>query len=322
MIGSIGDSVDRYLDIYYKLVNRLKWHTQKEILMVIPLVYIFNNKEFDLEELINISKDINKKSSNFSPLESHQRFYIASMLISRYSDPKEKVNELIECQNKLIDEGFKNSSHLTMSALALISFNNINDNLDEKVDRAISIYKKIKSNYSMLNSAYSDYLISILFSHYEDSIEDLASDIDYYYSLLSQKQFKKGSSLHLLSYILMSAKIENKDFIINKCCELYKYIVDNNIKIKRIHYSQLGLMSIIDTDLTEDIQFINSALEILLKEKTFRWHKDMSLVVAISLVISKVINCVPYDATIIETGTKTPLENIIMAQNATLLGII
>ena len=321
MVDSLEHKITRYLNIYNNLNNKLNWHAQSQILMMIPLVYILNDVEFDLEEFIEISDYIKDESGFFSPLHSHQRFPTAAILISKFVDPKSSFKKLMEYQQKLIDKGFKDCPYLAISALALMTTDNQAEDIEYRLDKAMELYKGMKSNHFFLTSL-SDYPTAILLSQHKEPLDELMEEIEYYYDKLSERCFKKGNELQLLSHILMMAKMENRDFIIDRCCELYNSITAQGLKIKRLHYSQIGLMSVIDADLNEEIQYVKEATNILSQQKGFKWNKHLNLMISIIIVISEVLENIHDDITIIETGISTCMETLIEAQNAALIAAI
>jgi len=321
MIDSIEDKIMRYLSIYQDLYEKLKWQAQTQILMMVPLTYILNDKAFNLEEFVQLSDYIKEKTDFFSPLHSYQRFSTAALLIAKYDNPREKFQQLIEYQEKLKSQGFKNGPYLSISALALMTTDDKTEDLECRIEKSMEIYKGMKNNHFFLTS-HSDYPISILLSQNKGLVEDLMEEIEYYYNKLSEDQFKKGNDLQFLSHILMLAKIENKDFIIDRCREVYSNLVDEDLKIRRLHYPQIGLMSIIDSNLKDEIVYIKEIVDVLNKEKGFKWTKDINLIVAIVIVISDIMKYMNNDITIIETGITTSIETIIEAQNAALIAVI
>lgn len=323
MVDSLEHKITRYLNIYNDLNKKLNWHAQSQILMMIPLVYILNDVDFDLDEFIEMSNYIKDESGFFSPLHSHQRFPTAAILICKFKDPKSSFGKLMKYQERLIDKGFKDCPYLAISALALMTTDthSESEDLECRLDKAIELYKGMKSNHFFLTS-HSDYPTAILLSQHREPVGELMEEIEYYYDKLSERCFKKGNELQLLSHILMMAKMENRDFIIDRCCELYNSVTSQGLKVKRLHYSQIGLMSVIDADLSEEIQHIKEATEILSQQKGFRWNKHLNLMISIIIVISEVLENMHHDITIIETGISTCMETLIEAQNAALIAAI
>ncbi len=321
MDSHIHENVDNYLEIYNTLYDNLKWKVQSHMLMMVSLLYVINEKNFNLEEYMELCKYIKNNTNVFSPLHSHQRFSTSAMLITKFEDPKAKFHELIEYQNNLTAGGFKKGPYTTISSLALMTTHNKVESLDTRIDKAIDIYKGMKSNHFFLTSQ-GDYPLAILLSQSNSSIEVLMEEIEFYYSALAETNFKKGNDLQFLSHILMLSNIENKQFIVDRCNIIYEDMLNEGLKIKRFHYPQIGLMSIIDKNLDEEILQMKEITNIFNTSKHLKSTKDTNLTMAILLTISNVIKNLYDDITIIEAGINTTIEAIIQAQNAALISSI
>ncbi|EOC99239.1 conserved protein YeaA [Caldisalinibacter kiritimatiensis] len=243
------------------------------------------------------------------------------MLISKYENPKEKVDKLIEYQNKMTNEGLKSGTYSSISALALMSNNENLKDIQQKIRKAKDIYKEMKSNHFFLTSQ-SDYPLAILLSKYDKPTSEIIEEIEYYYTELSDGPFKKGNTLQLLSHIMMLSDTENKNFMVKRCNEIYDKLKTQGIKIKRMHYPAIGMMAIIDSELDKEIEFIKNIADIINKQKRFKWTKDLNLLIAMLLVITDSINEVNQDINVIETGLNTSIESLIQAQNAALIASI
>lgn len=321
LCSDIHDDVNSYIEIFNSLHNSLKWKAQNQLLMMIALLYVINEKKFDIDNFMNLSKYIKNNTGLFSPLHSHQRFSTSATLLTKYDNPKDKFHELIEYQEKLTSNGFKKGPFTNISALSLMVTHDPSDNLDERILRSLDIYKGMKGYHYFLTSQ-GDYPLAILLSKFKKPLDSLLEEIEFYYSKLAENNFKKGNELQFLSHILMLADLENKDFIVNKCNGLYETLMEEGLKLKRHHYPLIGLMSIIDKDLKDEIKDIVDIVTILNSTKKLKSTKDINLTMAILMVISKVIKNIHDDLSIIETGINTSIEAIIQAQNAALISSI
>lgn len=321
LCSDIHDDVNRYLEIYNILHGELKWKVENQLLMMISLLYVINEVEFNLDEFLDVSKYIKSNTGAFSPLHSHQRFSTSAMLLTKYDNPKDKFHELIEYQEKLVSNGFKKGPYTNISALSLMVTHDSSEDLNQRIIKALDIYKGMKRYHYFLTSQ-GDYPLTILLSKFNMPIDSLLEEIEFYYSKLGDSNLKKGNDLQFLSHILMLANLENKDFIVNKCNSIYERLIDEGLKVKRHHYPLIGVMSIVDKELENEIKDIKSIVDIFNTTKPLKSMKDVNLTMAILIVISKVIKNVHDDISIIETGVNTSIEAIIQAQNAALISSI
>lgn len=321
MDSHIHKSVENYLKIYTELHKKLKWKVNSQLSMMISLLYVINDKPFVLDEFLEVSNYIKNETDIFSPLHSHQRFSTAAMLITKYENPKDKFHELLKYQKKLIEGGFKKGTYTAISALSLMTTYNDTQDLDQRISKAMKIYKGMKSNHFFLTSQ-GDYPLAILLSESDLKVDSLTEEVEFYYSELADSNFKKGNDLQFLSHILMLTNTENKSLIINRCNNLYDSLVNEGLKIRRMHYPQIGLMSIIDKELDEEISHIKNITDKFNKTVNLKFDKNINFIMATLLVISKVIKNLYDDITIIETGINTSIEALIQAQNAALIASV
>ncbi|MTI66966.1 MAG: DUF4003 domain-containing protein [Firmicutes bacterium] len=312
---SLEKQYSDYLEVFMQLKKKLKCKIQKEIIAMISSIYIINEKEFDLEELLDVSKYIKNNVGMFSYLRSHQKYIIAAMLITKHENPKTKFHDFIKYQDKLIEGGFKKGSYTAIAALALMTTNSEYKTIEKRVDKALEIYKGMKSNHFFLTSQ-NDYPLAVLLSQFNKSTEILMEDVEKFYTKLSNSNFKKGNDLQLLSHILMLSKEDAVDRLVNKCNEIYERLTNRKIKLKKSCYPQVGLIAIINSDLNEEIDSIEKLVTRLNSDKRFKYMKTINLIISTSLVTKNKVK----DKNLIETGLSTTIETIIQAQNAALIG--
>lgn len=317
----IHENVESYLEIYHKLYKELKWKVQNQVLMMISLMYTIHEKEFILCDFLELSEYIKENTGFFTPLHSHQRFSTTAMLITKYENPKEAFHKLVEFQEKLVELGFKKGPYTAITALALMTTYTSDESLDQRINKALDIYKGMKSNHFFLTSQ-SDYPLSILLSKFNIPIDSLMDEIEFYYSELAEISFKKGNDLQFLSHILMLTNTENKAIIINRCNTIYELLTKEGLKVRRGHYPTIGLMAIIDRELDEEISLIKDITNRFNETKGLKSVKEINLTMAILLVISQVIKNLYDDITIIETGINTTIEALVQAQSAALISSI
>ncbi|WP_425449034.1 DUF4003 family protein [Dethiothermospora halolimnae] len=305
------------LNIYNQLYEKLKWKLQKEIIAMVASVYIINDKEFDLDELIDVSNYIKDNVGLFSPLRSHQKYAMAAMLISKFENPKGKFDELINYYDKLVEGGFKKGTYTSIAALALMTTVNDNENIESRIEKSLEVYKGMKSNHFFLTSQ-GDYPLAVLLSKFDKSNDILMEEVERFYKDLSESNFKKGNDLQLLSHILMLGKDEHNEDLVNRCNRIYDEMIDKEIKIKRRSYPQIGLIALINSEVSTEIQNIKELLTKLNNQKGFKYMKDINLMVSTGVVVKSKIK----DKEIIETGLSTTIETIIQAQNAAMIGAI
>lgn len=84
------------------------------------MIYALKNKTFDKNEFDETVKYIKKNSKWFSNYRGHQLYSTAALLLTKFSEPQQAFNDLLEYEEKMKAAGFKKSPYLSIAAYALL----------------------------------------------------------------------------------------------------------------------------------------------------------------------------------------------------------
>lgn len=309
--------VQDYSRIFGELKKKLKWQiTDERTLMMVAFLYLIKGKPFNLEEFLRVSEYIKKNVGVFSSLRSAQRFTIAAMLILRYQNPEEKFHDYLKVYDKLTEKGFKRGAFTYIAAISILTGKKQKDSLDTMSEKAVEIYKGMKSSHMFL-TGHSDYPLAVLLAQEERDVESLMTEIDYYYHNLSKNGFRKGNDLQFLSHVLSLQKGEDAEIIIERCIRLMDKFRDAGKRMKAMYYPALGLVALLQ-DGEKEIGNVMKLHDQLNQEKLFRWHKDMNFMMAINFVVKDKLE----DKRLVSTGLQTTIETIIQAQQAAMVAVM
>ncbi len=316
MTTTLQDKVDEYTNIYQQLYKSLKWKvSDSRTLMIVASMYVVNQNQFDLQKFIEISDGIKKNVGMFSTLNSPHRFTYAAMLDVRFENPMEKFSDLLKIYDRLIESKFTRESFTYLCAYILLA-SEPTMNLQTRIERSISLYKGMKSNHFFLTSS-SDFPLAVLIANKEGSVDELLQIMEHFYVELDQNGFSKGNDLQFLSHIL-SLQSNDKDMVAERCIRLLEEIKRRgDIKLRKLHYPVLGLLSFLDNGVQE-LDTIKEIQTQLNQNKLFKWHKDINLIMAINFMMSEKLE----DSTLIGTNMYTIIESIIQAQQAVMVATV
>ncbi|NEY73536.1 DUF4003 domain-containing protein [Bacillus mesophilus] len=312
---TLANKVDQYTTVYLQLHKALKWKvTDSRTLMMAASLYVVKQKDFNLQRFIEISDDIKKNVGMFSTLNSPHRFTIAAMLDVQFENPIEKFFELMEIYDQLIDSKFSRDPFTYLCAYILLS-NEVKDDLQTRIERSVSLYRGMKSNHFFLTSS-SDYPLAVLLANKEGSVEQLLENIEHYYNKLNQNGFGKGNDLQFLSHVL-SLHPANQNIVTERCTTLFDEFKRSHLKLKKMHYPVLGLLSFLDEG-TKELDTIQEIVNQLNQQKQFKWHKDLNLIMAINFLMSEKME----DSSLLGTNMYTIIESMIQAQQAVMVASV
>ncbi|WP_246944848.1 DUF4003 family protein [Bacillus pinisoli] len=316
MKTSLQNKVMEYTNIYEQLHKSLKWKvTDSRTLMMVSSLYVVNGKHFDLIRFMEISDAIKKEVGLFSLLNSGHRFTIAAMLDIRFTDPINMFSHLMKIYEELVKSKFSRDQFTYVCAYLLLA-SETKDNLETRIERSTLLYKGMKANHFFLTSS-SDYPLAVLLSNEAGTVEELLENIEHYYVKLNQFGFGKGNDLQFLSHIL-SFHPANKDTVIERCITILDEVKRRGkVKLRKMHYPVLGLLSFIDNGIQELETIEEIALQ-LNQHKRLKWHKDINLIMACHFLISEKIE----DSSLISTNMYAIIESVIQAQQAAMVAVV
>ncbi|MCS1350654.1 DUF4003 domain-containing protein [Mechercharimyces sp. CAU 1602] len=304
-----------FIEIFLIMKKEFKF-TDKKTLMLAASTYVTNQKDFNLNRFVSIYKFITKKARWSMYLNSHVRYAMAALLDSRFADPMDAFVRLDTCYDMLVAEGFRRSSYTYIAASILVGDEQPDSETKKKVERALTMYRLMKKEHFFLTGE-DDYPLTVLLSQHEDRIEELVDKINYAYKKLAGWGFKKGNELQLLSQIVTledGLKVEEK---VECTYHLYQRIKGSTMKIKRMHYPEIGLLALLEIG-EQDIPVIVEIKKQLDGEKLLKWQRDLNLKMAIHLYVSSY----SYDNNIANTGLLTAVEGIMQAQQMAMIGAV
>lgn len=299
--------------IFDQLTNAISWGVDKRVRMSITSQFMSSERDFDPKLYLNVFDYIKKEIGWLSSLPSNIRYILSALLITQYDDPYKAFNELNDCYEVLTNHKFRKGPYTYLAAFSLLTHKKENGNLTEQAQRAMEIYKAIRSRHAFLTSS-DDYPLSVLLSQSNRSIDSLMEYIEFFYKFLSKHGFKKGNDLQFLTHILTQGQKEKREQLAETTVQYLKSLQSKKVKIKGMHYPAIGVLAILDTP-ENTLSDIIKAYSKFNESKLFRWYKDMSLLVAIQLYVQEKIA----DKSILSVGIATSIQAILQAQQTAML---
>ncbi|MGR3763188.1 DUF4003 family protein [Rossellomorea sp. NS-SX7] len=306
------NKTDIYKDVYAKLKKSLRWKvSDARSIMMIASLYVTNNKTYAPVRLDEIAERIRKELGFFNTLQSHHRYTFAAMLDTRFLHPEKSIKSFIQSYKALVDEGFTMGPYTYISAMVLISGEEISDGTSS---RAMEVYKKMRKKHFFL-TGQSDYPLAMLLARRTQDTDMLIEQIEYFYEQLNQSGFHKGNDLQTMSHILSLNEDVDSNVLVTRCKEIFDMLKDEGIRPKSMFYPQIAMLSFI----TNGSDHIAAVMEILESLNTdIRWQKDMNFIMAVTLHLSDQIE----NSSIFQTNLSTTIEALIQAQQSSSVAAI
>nr|WP_252187774.1 DUF4003 family protein [Anaeromonas frigoriresistens] len=295
-----------------------KWSVGDLSLRFIALVYVISNKSFKKDEFDDMVKYIKKNSGLFSYYRGHNMYSIASLLITKFDEPKEAFIKLKEYDEKMKERGFKKSSYLSIASYALL-LTSEGDYIDERIERSMELYKGMKKNHFWLTGT-DDYPIAILLSEKKENNDALISEIEHNYDTLHREGFSRSNGLQFLSHLLTFAPTKSVQMKAQKTRSIYDRLKQDKFHVSSTYYGILGFLSILGEHSEEAVEEVVEVVRYLKSNKNFKWtYKDMNVLAATAIVSNKYIEKLSQSNELLQTGIGISIETMIAAQTAALI---
>ena len=156
------EKVANIMDNYLRINKKFLWNAGLAKHLV-ALTYTMKDKEIDVDKIKKMKDYIKNKTRILSSFRGDMRFILSGLLCANSDDDKEQFDFMIENEKMMKDAGFKSTDYLPMALYTLSSTYDGDDVIDH-VEKAITIYKEMKSNHPFLTSG-DDYALAILLAN-------------------------------------------------------------------------------------------------------------------------------------------------------------
>jgi hypothetical protein len=317
MENNLQARVDFFIETLSTLKKQYVWSVSDFTLRFIALTYTLNNKKFEKDEFDNTVKFIKKNAKWFSSYSGHQKFSTAALLITKFDDASQAFSYILECEDKMKAEGFKSTPNLSIASYAMLLTCEQKD-LDNRVKRAMELYKKMKKKHFWLTGS-DDYPIAVLLSESEEKIETLIDEMEENYEMLHRENFSKSNGLQFLSHILTfvpgTAKTKAQ-----KTKNIYDCLKQNKLKVSATYYGMLGFLTLLGEYSEQAVEEVSEIVKYLKSKKDFKWiYKEMNILSAAALVSNQYLEKMSLSNELIETGIGISIETMIAAQTAAMI---
>lgn len=317
MESDLQTKVDLYIETLVILKKEYKWSIGDLTLRFIALVYILSNKTFDKYQFDEMVKYIKKNSKWYSNYRGHQMYSTAALLITKFDDPQKAFTDQLEYEKKMKDEGFKNSSYLSIASYTLL-LTCTPESIDSRIHKAIEIYKEMKKNHFWLTTS-DDYPVAVLLAESDKKIDILISDMESNYEMLNKEGLKKSNGLQFLSHLLTFIP-EAANTKAQRVKWIYDKLKSEKLRVSSTYYGTLGYIALIGEFSKQATEDVIDTVSYLKSNKNFKWiNKEMNILVATAIVTNQYIEDISKKNNVIEAGINISIESIIAAQTAALI---
>jgi hypothetical protein len=306
--STLNKKITLYKEIYSKLYTSLKWKSDKRNLMLIAAMYVTSAKEFRLDSFLELADYIKSEVGMFSYLKSAQRFTTAATLDTTTDDSRAGFHRLTDTYEKLINNGFGRNPFSYIAAGALLKVNT--NRLEEYIKKSSDVYKGMRNHHFFLTNS-SDYPLAAILALNENNPEKIVSNVEEYYQALKEQGFSSGNDLQFMSHILALDANHQPNKKAERCLTVKNQLNHADIKIKKVYYPYIGMLSYLDT-IGGEINTLLAIYENLNDDKRFKWNKEINFMLAVLFLMNQKTEL--GDAA--KTGLNTTIEVLIQAQQA------
>lgn len=249
----------------------------------------YYNREIPFEEVKNIRKFIKDSTSRMSPFRGDM-LYILSFLIScnnDYKDNKKIVLEIIEVFDLLIEENFKDSEYLILSAYAIVKYVDL-QNRKNIICKTKDIFNIIKSRYNNVTKE-DDYLFCTLLAINCSEFNSMTEYMELVFEYMTNLELFSNNGVQGLTNTILLNSYEDAAY---KTEELLISLQKNGFKISHQFVSLLGAL-VKNRDSEEIMNNMREVIEYLCSEEIeyeFYIDKGFRDMIALIIVFTSKIN--------------------------------
>lgn len=307
MIELTTTFVTNFQKNYDRIINYFGNSYSQRFFMSLACHYTIENKQFS-GVLLNKVMDTILNQSKKLPLQYESAIsYKIALKLMDVENFDESIVKLEERDMALQRIGFKRSPSRVIGALFL------QNDIDLHAKRAKMLFDEMNQKQRFLTTN-EDIPYVVMMTEKEHQNPSLrASTIVRYYQELKKQDFIFGNQLQALSQIMTVYSEEYNEMLLKYVVQLRNELTKRNVKVKRIHYPFIGILALAATN-DSKIDEIVELYQLLIKQKAFRFEKELALIVAIQKVIRDL-------STIQSTVDMTPLtdfENLLFAADVVL----
>ena len=307
----VRERLDRLIDLFKEVSKQYKWQ-ESLINHFDALTYTLNKKDFDKDKIENVKKYIKDNTGIFSSYRGTSMNILSALLACQYDNPQQEFNKMLNYHEKMKEVGFKNNMYLPIANYALLATCE-EEVADERINKAIELYKEMKKNHPWLTNG-DDYPLSILLANSDTSVNSIIENMEECFKLLNENGFGKNNGLQFLSHILGFRKEENMSKVL-RCKEIFDKLKENKMKVYSGGYAVIGFLSILGEDGYKAVDQVIEVVKILKSTKKYKWlTKETHLYTAAALVSDLYIENVKNEKVLIQATIGISIEALIAAQ--------
>ncbi|WP_258049540.1 DUF4003 domain-containing protein [Clostridium weizhouense] len=242
----------------------------------------YYNREIPFEEVKDIRKFIKDSTSRMSPFRGDM-LYILSFLISCNNDYKENkmiILEIIEVFDLLIEQNFKDSEYLLLSAYAIVKYVDL-QNRKNIISKTKDIFNIIKSRYNNVTKE-DDYLFCTLLAINCSEFNSMTEYMELVFEYVTNLELFSNNGVQGLTNTILLNSYEDAAY---KTKELLISLQKNGFKISHQFVSLLGAL-VKNQDSEEIMNNMREVIDYLCSEEIeYEFYIDKGFRDMIALII-------------------------------------
>jgi hypothetical protein len=269
----LKEKADLMVENFYELKSNFKWDTNL-FKHFAAMVYSTRGRRLNSERLQEVKQFINDETSWTSYFRGTNKFIIASLL-SLEENYAEFFRKMTEVYDRMREKGLRRSVQLPMAAYT-ITKEVPRDQWDEKIDRMLQFYNKMKENHFWITSS-DDYVFAAVLASTDLNVSETTYNMERCYSYLNNEGFYKGNYLQTLSHILAIGE-ETVEEKCSKAVKLHNSLKELGCKLQYHGMATLGLLALVSTDVDSMTRDIKDVYEYIYSKDGYGfWSLDKNM---------------------------------------------
>jgi hypothetical protein len=275
---------NRYLTVFEDLRKRKRWGTDVSILRFVALT-LASADPGDIARLEEVAEQLKQRAGWTSPLRSAIRYMVAAMILRRGLSATRVHQQIDRTRDGFRQRRMRRGGLSEILAALLLVLKEDGGGVPRwRVDKLQAIVENWKKDHPWLTGA-DDYPMAALHATRENSVEEVAMQVEQIYQALRQAGYSRGNQLQLASHLLAIGPASPQQAA-RRFDSLVKAFRQRKWKIYTSRYDEVAVLALCSAQPAALAQQVLDIQEQLRNEKP-RPSRDIAFSLAAGIVLSE-----------------------------------
>jgi hypothetical protein len=278
------ETTTRYLRVFDDLRSRKRWGTDVSTLRFVALTLASASPD-DVVRLEGVAEALKQRAGRGSPLRSSIRYMVAAMILRRGLSPDRVHQQIVKTREAFRQRRMRRGGlNEILAALLLVLKQDGGAVPGWRIDKLQAIVKNWKQDHPWLTGA-DDYPMAALHATRENSVEEIALQVEQTYQALRDVGCSRGNQLQLASHLLTIAPASPREAA-RRFDYLVKAFRKRKWKIYSSRYDEVAVLALCSAQPAVVVRRVLDTQERLRTEKP-RPSRDIAFSLAAGIVLSE-----------------------------------